>query len=105
MRHEKEEIYNIAAYEVDKYMKEWGEDVLLIDVREEAKYKQAHIFNAINIPSRDILEKRVDIPKDKILVVYCDRGGLSMTVARYLQKEGYQVVNLIGGLKNYRKKN
>lgn len=105
MVYDGDEIKNIAAYELDKYMEQWKNQVLLIDVRDENKYRIEHIDNAINIPYKDILEKKTNIPKDKILVIYCDRGGLSMTVARYLHKIGYRVVNVIGGLRNYRKKN
>lgn len=104
MIYDKEEINNIAAYALDGYMEQLGDKALLIDVRDEDKYKQNHIDGAINLPYRQILDKKASIPEDRVLVVYCDRGGLSMTIARYLSKKGFAVVNVIGGLRNYKKK-
>ena len=100
----REEINNIAAYALDDYMQQLGDRAMLIDVRDEDKYMQSHIDGAVNLPYRQILDKIVSIPENKVLVVYCDRGGLSMTIARYLSRKGYAVVNVIGGLRNYKKK-
>ena len=42
---------------------------------------------------------------DKIVLVYCSRGGRSMRVAKLLSYKGYRVVNVIGGLNAYTGKN
>ena len=95
------EIENIAAYALDSYIKENDKQCILVDVREKAKYDERHIEGAINISYRDMQAGKFDISKDKIIILYCDRGGLSMAAARYLSKQGYNVKNVVGGLKNY----
>ena len=94
-------IENIAAYELDNYLARNKERCVLIDVRDKMKYEKQHIGGAINIPYRDIQAGEFDISNSKIIVLYCDRGGLSMAAARYLSKQGYNVKNVVGGLKNY----
>ncbi len=97
------EINNIAAYELDEYLIKWKNFIMLIDVRDENKYENCHIEGAINVPYKHILENKIELPHNKIIVIYCDRGGLSMTISRYLQKRGYRITNVIGGINNYRK--
>ena len=99
---EKNELNNIAAYNLDEYIKELGNDAMLIDVRDKDKYIKEHIEGAVNIPYKEILDKKIQPSTDKILIIYCDRGGLSMTISRYLYKRGYKVINVIGGLRNYK---
>ena len=41
-------------------------------------------------------------PKGKILVLYCDRGGASLLLARQLAKLGYCTRSVIGGFGAYR---
>lgn len=97
-----ENIENIAAYQLDKYMKQLGDKGVLVDVRDKIKYDTSHIEGAINISYRDIQNGKFNLPKEKIIVLYCDRGGLSMTAARYLSGLGYDVRNVVGGIRNYR---
>ena len=44
-------------------------------------------------------------PKGKILVLYCDRGGASLLLARQLAKLGYCTRSVIGGFGAYRGRN
>jgi hypothetical protein len=46
-------------------------DVFLIDVRNEAAYKQGHIKGAKLIPATDILAHVDELPRDKMIVTYC----------------------------------
>ena len=46
-------------------------NVLIIDTRNDAAFKQGHIKGAILIPAGDV-EQRVDeLPKDKFIATYC----------------------------------
>lgn len=78
------------------------QDTLIIDIREPFEYGHGHLPSAINIPYGDFEEGRRDVPKDKLLLLYCDRGNLSLLLARDLSKEGYMVKNIYGGLNAYR---
>lgn len=44
---------------------------LIIDVRAKAAYDQGHIRGAINIPEADVPGRLKEIPKDKLVVAYC----------------------------------
>jgi len=48
------------------------------------------------------IEEYTSFPKGKTLVLYCDRGGASLRVARQLAKFGYRTRSVIGGFEAYR---
>jgi rhodanese-related sulfurtransferase len=79
--------------------------IIILDVRSEREYLEGHIRNAINIPFDGVLKEEININNDKIVLVYCSRGGRSMRVAKLLSYKGFRVVNVIGGLKEYTGKN
>lgn len=49
------------------------------------------------------IEKLMD--KNKTYILYCDRGRVSMAFARELDKKGYHVKSVLGGLTTYRGNN
>ena len=93
----------IPISEVDYYI-ENGYDMMLIDLRNPASYKRAHISGAVNIPYEELEQRISQLPKDKILVFYCSRGGQSMMACRYLARMGYSVVDVASGIAFYRGK-
>ena len=48
--------------------------------------------------------RQVCLPKNRLLVLYCDRGSLSMVQGKKLAAEGYRVVTVVGGMHAYRGK-
>jgi rhodanese-related sulfurtransferase len=81
----------------------------LIDARDAAQYAQGHIPGAINIEWRQVVAQRNEIPKDRMVVVYCNSGSLSaqavfalrllgMDNVRVLQ-DGYEGWKAKGGFK------
>ena len=48
-----------------------ADNVIFIDTRAEASYKNEHIKGAINITEQTIEEKYKEIPKDKKIIAYC----------------------------------
>ncbi|WP_339063189.1 sulfurtransferase [Fusobacterium animalis] len=70
----------------------------LLDVREEYEYQDGHIKEAINIPLREILEKKDILPKDKDIYVYCRSGHRSADAVNFLKSLGFEkVYNVDGG--------
>ena len=67
-----------------------------MDVREEERYKEGHLENAISCPY-GILKECYEQMDGKKIIVYCDFGGQSMMAARHLRKDGFEVYNIIGG--------
>jgi rhodanese-related sulfurtransferase len=76
------------------------QDALVVDVREQAEYAQAHILNSRGLPLSQLETRAGDIEKfkDKPVIVYCATGNRSSVAAAALRKRGFtNVVNLSGG--------
>jgi len=81
-----------------KFIKE--DDYIFLDVRSIKEHKVKAIPNTPNIPVQE-LENRIDeleIYRDKKIVVYCRSGNRSKLGTDILNKNGYDAVNLIGGM-------
>lgn len=76
-------------------------DVLIIDLRDNEDYRKGHIPSAINIPYEDLEKQRYKLNKNTLLILYCDRGHISLLAARDLIKYGYQIKSMYGGIKAY----
>ena len=75
--------------------------VFLLDVREPDEFKQWSIEGSKNIPLGELSKEETlaRIPKDKRIVTICPHGNRS-TVGKYiLERYGYNVSSLTGGLK------
>lgn len=80
-------------------------DVVLLDVRTAAEFDEGHIANALNIDVKadDFVEKIKSIlPEEKTIAVYCRGGKRSADAAGMLVKEGFKVVNLLGGITTWK---
>lgn len=76
-----------------------GENILLLDVREDDEYQLTHLPNSIHIPMNLIPLKHNELPDDCTIVVYCHHGIRSLNVLKYLQNVGFDNVhNLSGGI-------
>ena len=79
------------------------QELFLLDVREPDEFKQWNITNSTNIPLNSLTNNKTldTIPKDKRIVTICPHGNRS-TVGKYiLERFGYNVSSLEGGLKNW----
>ncbi len=77
---------------------------ILIDLRDPKEYKKAHIRGAVNVPYEEA--SRLELyPPDQKLIIYCDRGGASLSVAKNLAAKGFRVYSLNGGIQGYRGRN
>ena len=89
----------IPSKDVGKYI---GENkVLLIDLRNVESFKKNHIYNAINIPYSRIEKGDFSLPKEYLLVLYCERGGKSFSAARILDSMGFSAIAVAGGMQMY----
>ena len=92
----------ISAKMLDYYVDR--KDSLIIDLRDEKEYAEGHVKGAVNIPYGKFDEYK-KLPENKVLVLYCDRGGASLMLARQLAKKGYMTRSVIGGFRAYRGRN
>ena len=74
-------------------------NAVLLDVRSEQEYKDGHLEGSINMPINKIAG--IDISKDTPRFVYCLSGARAGRAVAFLQKIGYDAVNL-GGISNYK---
>ena len=79
------------------------ENALLIDVRTPDEYSLGTIPGAVNIPLDDIRERMAEIPKERVIWLFCGVGLRGYLASNILRGNGYEkVYNLIGGLKTYK---
>jgi len=89
---------NITPYQLKKKLDE-GEEILLLDVREEIEYRINRINGGQLIPLYLIPLKMNELDRSKEIVIYCKNGNRSMDALRNLQKAGFaKVKNLAGGI-------
>jgi rhodanese-related sulfurtransferase len=79
---------------------EWLEarTVHVLDVRQPAEWRHGHIRGAQNLPLMQLKRSLSALSRDKTIVTVCASGHRSNAAARTLQRAGYQVVNLRGGM-------
>lgn len=77
-------------------------DIRLLDVRTPGEYRAGHISKAQNVPL-DKIENYKNKKEQKIYVI-CQSGMRSKKAARILQKKGYDVVNVRGGMNQWQGK-
>ena len=92
-----------TTIEVDEFQHilENSDNYILVDVRTQAEYEESHLKGAILIDIKDAHFKEnamKQLPKDKTIMVYCRSGRRSAQAAGALAADGYQVINLKGGI-------
>lgn len=69
----------------------------VLDVREDVEWDHGHIEGATHIPLSELPGRVGDLPDGQTLIV-CKMGGRSAQATMYLAAQGYEVVNLSGGM-------
>ena len=76
--------------------------VELIDIREPYEYQGGSIKTAKNIPMGNLLSSPEKyLIKDKTYYIMCQSGGRSGNACRTLTKQGFNVINVGGGMGSY----
>jgi phage shock protein E len=91
-----------------KELKQFPENVQLIDVRTPGEYQRAHLKNAININmyGQDFLTEINKLDKNREVYLYCQVGSRSRNAAKIFQKQGFtKVYDMDGGISYWRKFN
>jgi rhodanese-related sulfurtransferase len=79
----------LAPSELDALIKAANNDYILVDVRDEAEFKEGHIPTAINIPAETFATKSDALPKEKKIIVYCNTGSRSYLAYKKLISLAY----------------
>jgi rhodanese-related sulfurtransferase len=76
-----------------------GERLYLLDVRSAEEYAHdGHIKGAHLVPLHTLGGRSGELPKDTRIVCICRSGARSSAAAEQLARQGFDVVNLTGGM-------
>lgn len=91
-------VIKISAQEAKTMMDE--EEVIVVDVRTEEEFKEAHIEGAIRLTLDTIEEKAKEVlpAKEAKYLVYCRSGNRSATASELLKTMGYENIYDFGGI-------
>lgn len=69
--------------------------MLIIDARNGLQYAKSHMEGAINIEWRQVLAQSARIPKDRMVLIYCNTGSLSAQAGFALRVAGWKNVRIL----------
>lgn len=101
---EKEETKYPNVVSNDDVMKklEANEDVVVLDVREQAEYAFGHIPNAVSIPFGELENRLAELDKSKTILVVCRTGNRSDMASQTLSDNGFENVwNVVPGMSEW----
>jgi rhodanese-related sulfurtransferase len=79
-----------------------GDDLVLLDVREDDEVALCRIAGAIHIPMGEMTARITELDPDRDLVVYCHHGQRSAAVVAFLERHDFmRVENLQGGIERW----
>jgi len=88
-----------------EFIRNWGEQCTIVDVRSQDEYSGGHLQGAINL---DLLNGELaagigNLAKDVPCVVYCRRGIRGRRAMDLLQSAGFsEVYNISGGYEQWK---
>lgn len=74
---------------------------VLLDVRTTGEFRRGHIAGALHIPVQELGRRWQELEgfRAREIVVYCATGPRSVNAVNFLQKRGFNAVNMHGGMK------
>ena len=75
-----------------------GKQLNIIDVREPGEVVQGKIPTAINMPLGLVEFRMHELDKTKEYIMVCRSGGRSGQATMFLESQGYNVINMNGGM-------
>ena len=87
----------MTAKEVENILAE-GKHLNIIDVREVDEVATGKIPGAINIPLGLIEFRMNELDKSNEYIMVCRSGGRSGRASQFLEYQGFNVINMTGGM-------
>jgi len=87
-------VEQLQWYQIETLNKE---NICFLDVRTNVEHKKGHISDTLHIPLPELRARLSEIPKEKVIVTYCQSGQRSYMAYRLLKQKGFQVKSLAGG--------
>ncbi|RBP62923.1 rhodanese-related sulfurtransferase [Brevibacterium sanguinis] len=70
----------------------------ILDVREDDEWEAGHIEGALHIPLADLPARYDEVPLDEDVYVICRTGGRSRRAVAWLNGNGFDAINVTGGM-------
>jgi rhodanese-related sulfurtransferase len=87
----------IFPHQVEEMLKQ-GKNVSIIDVREAEEVAHGKIPGARHIPLSQLGNRFNEIEKEKEHILVCRSGNRSGMACEFLASQGYNVINMVGGM-------
>jgi rhodanese-related sulfurtransferase len=88
----------IAQTTITELPPEFGPSAVLLDVREDDEWRRGHAAAAQHIPMGEVPGRLDEIDRSATLYVICKAGGRSAKVAEFLARDGFEPINVDGGM-------
>ena len=75
-----------------------NEQLSLVDVREVEEFEALHLEGARNLPLSQLADTYEQLDKDQLYYVICKSGMRSASACQFLAEQGYEVINVQGGM-------
>lgn len=93
----------ILPQELKRKLNAKDDSILLLDIRTQEERDAAKIEPSIFIPMTELLKRLDELPKSKVIVVYCHVGSRSAFAANILREKGFNAISLAGGINAWSK--
>ena len=88
----------VATAEIADVPEAFDDSVVLLDVREEDEWQRGPAPGARHIPMGDVPGRLAELDADATTFVVCHAGGRSRRVSEYLARNGFDPINVDGGM-------
>ena len=82
----------------DFYQLYQNEQLSLVDMREVEEFQTLHLEGAQNLPLSQLADIYDQLDKDLLHYVVCKSGMRSARACQFLAEQGYDVINVQGGM-------
>lgn len=82
----------------DFYQLYQNEQLSLVDVREVEEFQTLHLEGAQNLPLSQLTDTYDQLDKDLLHYVICKSGMRSARACQFLAEQGYDIINVQGGM-------
>ncbi len=94
------EIQKVKPDELKQMIEANKTDFVVVDAQPQGVYNMGHVKGAVNLPWAPELNSPKNLPKDKMLIIYCDcahEEDATDTATQLMEKWGYTNIRLLEG--------
>ena len=73
-------------------------EIKVVDVREQEEYDALHLDGVTLLPLSELVDRYTELDKAQAYYVICKSGRRSARACQFLEEEGYDVTNVLGGM-------